>query len=286
MSLLLGALLGVGLLLVVAPMLRPRRVVARSRRRGGGRIVDRLARAGAPRISPAVFVAVSALLGVAAGAVTAAMTGLPVLGLLAGGLGAVAPWSVAGWRARARAKALRSLWPEVVDHLLASVRAGQPLPDAIADLRFGGPAPFRPGFDLFFRRWQQTGTVGPALDALKEHFADATADRLVEILRMAREVGGTELPVVLRDLAGGLRQDLALRGEAEARQSWVTNAGKLGIAAPWVVLGMLTTREEAARAYNSPMGVVVILGALALTAVAYRVMLAIGRLPEEQRWFR
>jgi tight adherence protein B len=286
MSLLLGVLLGIGMLLVLAPLLLPRPTGPRRRRTDGGRIADRLARAGAPRISPAVFVAVSALLGVAAGAVTGAITGLPVLALLAGGCAAVAPWSVAGWRARARAKALRSLWPEVVDHLLASVRAGQPLPDAIADLRFGGPAAFRPGFDLFFRRWQQTGTVGPALDALKAHFADATADRLVEILRMAREVGGTELPVVLRDLASALRQDLALRGEAEARQSWVTSAGKLGIAAPWVVLGMLTTREEAARSYNSPMGVVVILGALAVTLIAYRVMLAIGRLPEEQRWFR
>jgi tight adherence protein B len=286
MSLLLGVLLGVGLLLAVSPLLLSRRSGAPAGRKSGGRIADRLARAGAPAISPAVFVAVSALLGVAAGAVTLAITGLPMLGILAGGCGAVAPWSVTGWRARSRAKALRSLWPEVVDHLLASVRAGQPLPDAIADLRFGGPAAFRPGFELFFRRWQQTGTVGPALDALKEHFADATADRLVEILRMAREVGGTELPAVLRDLAGALRQDLALRGEAEARQSWVTSAGKLGIAAPWVVLGMLTTRQETARAYNSPMGVVVILGALAMTTIAYRVMLAIGRLPEEQRWFR
>lgn len=286
MTLLLGTMLGVGLLLALAPLLRPRRD-ARPRERGrGGRIADRLARAGAPTIPPSVFVTVSALLGVAAGASTDAMTGLPVLGLLAAGCGGIAPWSVTGWRARARAKALRSLWPEVADHLLASVRAGQPLPDAIADLRSSGPVPFRPGFELFFSRWQQTGTVGPALDALKGHFGDATADRLVEILRMAREVGGTELPVVLRDLAGALRQDLALRGEAEARQSWVTAAGKLGIAAPWVVLGMLTTREEAARSYNSPMGVGVILGALAITAIAYRIMLAIGRLPEEQRWFR
>jgi tight adherence protein B len=286
MTLLLGVVLGVGVLLVLAPVLRPRAAATQRAKKADGRIAERLARAGAPRISPSVFVTVSALLGVAAGAVAAAMTQLPVLALLAGGCAALAPWSVAGWRARARAKALRALWPEVVDHLLASVRAGQPLPDAIADLRFGGPAPFRPGFDLFFSRWQRTGTVGPALDALKAHFSDATADRLIEILRMAREVGGTELPVVLRDLAGALRQDLALRGEAEARQSWVTNAGKLGVAAPWVVLGMLTTREEAARAYNSPMGVVVILGALAVTAVAYRVMLAIGRLPEDQRWFR
>lgn len=286
MTLLLGAALGVGLLLMLSPLLRPIRHDRVRRSAPDGRIGDRLARAGAARVSAPAFVTVSVLVGVAAGAVTAAITALPVLAILAFGAGAVTPWTVAGWRARARVKGLRQLWPEVVDHILAAIRAGQPLPDAVAELRLSGPAPFRAGFELFFRRWQQSGTVGPALDAVKEHFADPTADRLVEILRMAREVGGTELPVVLRDLASAMRQDLSLRGEAEARQSWVTGAGKLGIAAPWVVLGMLASREETARAYNTPTGLLVILGALGVSAVAYRIMLAVGRLPEEQRWFR
>ena len=286
MSLLLGAVLGLGLLLVVSPLLRSPHRSRPPRRRTRGRIADRLARAGVARVSTAAFVTVSVLVGVAAGAITVAVSALPVLALLACATGAAVPWTVAGARARSRAKALRQLWPEVVDHILAAIRAGQPLPDAVAELRLSGPVPFRSGFDLFFRRWQQTGTVGPALDAVKEHFADPTADRLVEILRMAREVGGTQLPVVLRDLASAMRQELALRGEAEARQSWVTSAGKLGIAAPWVVLGMLATREETARAYNTPNGLLVILGALAVTAIAYKIMLVIGRLPDEQRWFR
>jgi tight adherence protein B len=128
--------------------------------------------------------------------------------------------------------------------------------------------------------------VGAAFDAAKAHVADPTSDRLFEILRMARQVGGTELPSVLRDLAGHLRQDLALRAEVEARQSWVTGAGKLGLAAPWVVLVLLATRPEAARAYGSPAGAVLVLSAAAVTAVAYRVMLALGRLPEDRRWFR
>lgn len=281
----LGALLGAGLLLIVSPWLWPR---GRRSVRGAGRvsrIADRLTRAGFPGIAPGAFVAVSVLLGVASGALVQAVIGLPAVAAIALVAGGVGPWQVAGWRARTRVRTHRALWPEVVDHLVASVRAGRPLPDAIAALAEEGPAPLRPGFALFERRWRESGTMGVALDALKRHFADSTADRLFEIVRMARQVGGTELPGVLRDLSVALRQDLALRAEVEARQSWVTNAAKLGVTAPWIVLVLLATRPEAARAYNTPAGLVLILGALVVTLVAYRVMIAIGRLPDEQRWF-
>ncbi len=226
------------------------------------------------------------MLGAASGAIALAVTSLAAVGAIACLAGALAPWTVAGWRARARAKAHRVLWPEVVDHLVAAIRAGQPLPDAIVELSRSGPAPFRPGFLVFERRWHETGTVAVALDAAKEHFADPTADRLVELLRMAREVGGTELPSVLRDLASALRQDQALRAEAEARQSWVTSAAKLGVVAPWIVLALLASRPEAAAAYNTPAGFALIVGALVACVAAYRIMLAVGRLPEERRWFR
>ena len=63
------------------------------------------------------------------------------------------------------------------------------------------------------------------------------------------------------------------------------NAARLGVAAPWIVLVLLSTRPEAAQAYNSPTGIAVIVVGLALSVVAYRIMIAIGRLPEERRWF-
>jgi tight adherence protein B len=103
---------------------------------------------------------------------------------------------------------------------------------------------------------------------------------------MAREVGGSDLTVVLRNLASWLRQDAALRSEVEARQSWIVNAARLGVAAPWLILVLLTSRPEAAAAYNTPAGVGVILGGLVLSVVAYRVMVVLGRLPEERRWFQ
>ncbi|MFD1723065.1 type II secretion system F family protein, partial [Amnibacterium endophyticum] len=235
---------------------------------------------------PAVFVLASAVLGAGAGALVLAATAVPSAAAVAALVAATAPWSIAGARARPRLRAARGLWPEAVDHLVAAVRAGVPLAEAVAALGETGPEPLRHGFRLFEQEWRASGVVGPALDAAKARFADPVADRLIEVLRMAREVGGTELPSVLRDLAAHLRQDLALRGEVEARQGWVTGAGRLGLAAPWIVLGLLATRPEAAAAYATPAGGLLVAGAAVVTGIAYRMMLVIGRLPEDRRWFR
>ena len=99
-------------------------------------------------------------------------------------------------------------------------------------------------------------------------------------------MGGSELTTVLRNLAAYLRQEAAIRSEVEARQSWVMNAARLGVAAPWIVLLLLASRPEAAAAYNTPAGAALVLIGLAVSVVAYRVMVAVGRIPDERRWFR
>jgi tight adherence protein B len=66
----------------------------------------------------------------------------------------------------------------------------------------------------------------------------------------------------------------------------VVNAARLGVAAPWVVLILLASRPEAVRAYNTPTGTLVIGCGLVLSLIAYRLMIALGRLPEEKRWFK
>ncbi|WP_454119633.1 hypothetical protein [Microbacterium lacticum] len=55
--------------------------------------------------------------------------------------------------------------------------------------------------------------------------------------------------------------------------------------APWIVLGLLAIRPEGAAAYATPAGVVVVLVGAALSFVAYRLTIRLGRLPEPQRWF-
>lgn len=286
MTIAVGLLLGVGLLLVAAPFLWPRSDARpRSRRSWLDGLRERLSQAGLGRIAVGVPIAVSILAGLVAGAVVFAVAPVPALALGAAGLGAALPLALLSARARSLRKQLRAAWPDLVDHLVSGVRAGVPLAEAVGALADVGPAETRRAFRTFERRALGSGNLASALDGLKADLADPVADRIVETLKMAREVGGSELPGILRALAASLRADAAVRSEVEARQSWVRGAARLGVVAPWVVLLLLASRPEAAAAYNSPAGLVLLGVGLAVTIVAYRIMIALGRLPDERRWF-
>lgn len=286
MSVLLGLALGAGLLLSVAPLLwkvdpgEPRRTSAL------GRFArERLAQAGLDQVSPALVIAVSVVLGLAASAAALAMLRVVALALVTFAVVALVPSLAVGQRARARRRAMRVSWPDVVDQLISAVRSGRAVPDALCTLAHSGPVLTRSAFGQFEADYRATGAFSPCVDLLKDKLADPVADRILETLRMSREVGGTELTTVLRNLGAYLRQESAIRSEVEARQSWVLNAARLGVAAPWVVLLLLATRPEAAAAYNSLAGTVLITGGIVVTVAAYRAMIVIGRLPDERRWF-
>ena len=283
MSVVLGLTLAAGLLLALSPVFWPRRTGARDVR--PSRMREVLAQAGLPRVRPAVVGAVGVVLGVGAGSVGQALLGVVALSVAVGVGASVAPaWAVVA-RARRNRASNRVVWPDVIDQLVSAVRSGLGLPESVAALAASGPVSTRAAFDEFERTYRVTGSFSLAVDALKAQLADPVADPILETLRMAREVGGTELTSVLRALGANLRQESAIRSEVAARQSWVVNAARLGVAAPWVVLVLLATRPEAAEAYNSPSGVLLVVGGLAVSVVAYWLMMRLGRLPDERRWF-
>jgi tight adherence protein B len=280
-----GLLLGIGLLLAASPLLWPSRAENPGRVSTKMRAREILVQAGLGRVGVSTVAAASVILGIAAGALVFALVPVIAVAFAAGILLLVLPSAVVVWRARAQRRATRVIWPDVVDHLVSAVRSGLALPESVVTLAHSGPPITRAAFADFERDYRMTGGFADSLDRLKDRLADPVADRIIETLRMSREVGGNELTTVLRNLAAYLRQDAAIRSEVEARQSWIVNAARLGVAAPWIVLLLLSTRPEAAAAYNSPEGVALITVGLALSVVAYRIMIGIGRLPEERRWF-
>ncbi|NQX26865.1 type II secretion system F family protein [Microbacteriaceae bacterium VKM Ac-2854] len=288
MSVALGLLLGVGLVLISAPLLWPRTTdpTARSRSmsRPAAALRARLVLAGLPDAPLPVFVGLSFVCAVAALGLTIAFTGLIAVSAGAGLLGLCGPTLVVIWRADLRRRRTRAVWPDIVDHLVAAVRSGLSLPDALASLATAGPPATRAEFADFGREYRATGNFSHGIERLKFRLGDATADRLLETLRMAREVGGSELAAVLVGLGRYLRSEAAVRAELEARQGWVMNAARLGAVAPWIVLALLATRPEAVDAYNSALGIGILASGAVLTVVAYRIMRAIARLPEERRW--
>ncbi len=247
---------------------------------------DDLIAAGLPKVTAPGLYAVACGIGLVAWILASGMTRSPVIGLCLAVMAGRGPVAWIHARARKRSGHLRVAWPEAVDNLASGIRAGLSLPEALAKLGERGPEQLRPAFASFAQDYRATGRFEDCLDALKTRLADPVGDRIVESLRVTREVGGSDLGRVLRTLSTFLREDAHTRGELEARQSWTVNAARLAVVAPWVVLVLLSTRAEAAAAYNTPAGVTVLtVGALS-TVLAYRLMVKVGRLPVEVRVMR
>lgn len=239
-----------------------------------------------PGATPGGLVLTSVAVAVVVLVLGLALTRTAAIALCFAAFAAAGPSALVRGRARRRLARLRTLWPEVVDHLASGIRAGLSLPEAVAQVGDRGPVELREPFSAFAEDYRATGRFGDCLDGLKARLADPVADRIVEALRLTRDVGGTDLGRLLRTLSTFLREDLRTRGELEARQSWTVYAARLAVAAPWIVLAMLSTRPEAAQAYDTVAGLVVLVAGGACTVVAYLVMLRVARLPEDPRVLR
>jgi tight adherence protein B len=277
----LGLVAGFGLLLIWrsgprAPQRRPgpRRV---------GRRQTLLAAAGLTGINAAQLIALQVGLGVLAMVVILLTTGTVTVSLVFAVFGFALPHVQVRRLAARRRGDLREVWPEVVDNLASAVRAGLSLPEALSALATRGPEVLRPPFERFAAQYRSSGRFAACLDRLKDDLADPVGDRIVETLRVAREVGGSDLGRVLRTLATFLREDARARAELETRQGWVVSAARLAVAAPWVVLLLLATQSTTLDAYDSALGSAILLGGGAVCFAAYRLMLRIGRLPEDVR---
>ncbi len=285
MGLAVGLAAGAGLLLIWLALTAPD-----ARKPGGdrrpSRLRDLLARAGLEHTTPAGLLVVCAVSAVVAFLAVQVLSGTATVAAAFGLLAAYLPVALVSGRARRRQRELLDVWPEAVDNLASAVRAGLSLPEALASLGRRGPVPLRPHFEAFAADYQLTGRFGDSLDRLKERLADPVGDRVVEGLRVAREVGGGELGLVLRNLSGFLRDDARTRSELESRQTWTVVGARLAVAAPWLVLLMLSFQRDVISRYSSPEGAVVLGVGGGLTLVAYRLMVRIGRLPVEGRVLR
>jgi tight adherence protein B len=279
---LVGLGVGVGLLLIWSAFALPRRPDdGRSRKPSRLRVL--LDTAGLPEVSVAGVLGLSLACGLVVAVVMQVVSQTPPVAVVFGVLAGLGPTLVLSGRARRRQRELAEVWPEAIDNLASAVRAGLSLPDALAGLATRGPEPLRPAFDAFALDYQVTGRFGECLDRLKARLADPAGDRVVEGLRIAREVGGGELGRLLRNLSGYLRDDLRTRSELESRQAWAVNGARLAVGAPWGVLLLMSAQPDVIQRYRSPAGAMVLAVGAVVCVASYRLMMRIGRLPTERR---
>ena len=281
MGAILGLGAGVGLLLVWLSFVSPRRLRIKSS--GPTRLTSLLNQAGLFGTSARGVLIVCFAAAVVTGVIIQVISRTLPVAVAFAAMAAYLPIAILSGRGRHRQRELAEVWPEAVDNLASAVRAGMSLPEALAQLGNRGPEPLRTPFQAFAADYQVTGRFGESLDRLKERLSDPVGDRVIEGLRVAREVGGGELGRLLRSLSGYLREDARTRSELESRQAWTVNGARLAVAAPWLVLLMLSFQREVISRYASPAGVVVLSIGGGACLVAYRLMVRIGRLPQEQR---
>lgn len=279
MTIVSGLLLATGIILVWRSLTRaPALYSLRTER--PSTIQTALVHAGLDQIQRRVFLAVSLLTPGATFMLVVTMTKTWPIALAVTCAVIPLPW---GWIKRRRVRnraALANAWPTIVDSLLASVRAGITLPEAVLQLSVSGPEITRPHFAIFAREYRAKGRFSEALDVVQRELLDPMGDQLFESLRLAREVGGNELGNLLRDLSTVMREDARIRGELMARQSWTINAARLAVAAPWIILVLISTRTDAARAYSTATGIIILATGGFLCIIAYWLMLRIGQLDD------
>ena len=284
MGVFVGLMLGIGLLLLwrgfTARPTAPRPRVRTERLR------DELAQAGLTGITPHQLIALQFLSAFVVLLLGIVLTRSLSVSLIFAVFASAAPRLIVSRLRHKRQSDLRELWPEVVDNLTSGVRAGLSLPEALSSIGVRGPEQLREPFHQFGTDYRTTGKFNDSLDRLKAALADPVGDRVCESMRVAREVGGTDLGRLLTTLSSFLRDDARTRSELLARQSWSVNAARMAVCAPWLVLVLLATQQTTLTAYDTPTGTLILIIGAVLSFGAYRLMIRIGRLPEDKRVLR
>lgn len=222
-----------------------------------------------------LFAIGSTLLG---GSIALIVTAVPIAALLAGMAAGCVPALVQRRRRTRERRARLASWPTLLDDITSAVRAGMNLPEAM--VRAGAHSQLPHEFARFEDEYRRSGDFTTSVTLLRQRINEPVFDQLAQALVVTREVGGTDLTGVLRSLGAFVREEIHLRGELEARQSWTVNSARMAVAAPWIVLVLLSSRPSTIAAYSQLGGALVLVGVAGCSAFAYALMLRIAKLSE------
>jgi tight adherence protein B len=184
-----------------------------------------------------------------------------------------------------KSEQILTVLPEIIDHLISGIQSGLSLSETLCNLATRGPSQV----EVFFTRFEANLKLGmsfeKAISILQSEIKLRAADQLFESLIYAKNLGGSELLSLLRQLGDFTRQDLSLRREIAAKQGWIKNSAHLSAAAPWILLLLLSAQPSTAAAFASPQGVSILGAGVVMTALAYLWMGKLSSLPEPKRIF-
>ena len=259
---------------LVAGGWQPKTGSSRSRTWAG---IDRLG------VTATQFWGISIAVGVVTYLIVVGITRLPVIALMPALVAGALPRTYFG-RQRARQLArIQEAWPDGIRDIISSVRSGASVASAVEDLGRFGPEPLREAFGSFPVYARSLG-FEPALEMVRSDLSDPTSDRVIEVLIVAHQRGGSVVPEILGDLATATTKDLwALEQmRSEALEQKINS--RVVFALPWLVLVAITAQSGAFRDfYSSRAGVFVACLGGVMSLVGILIATRLSRQPDEPR---
>lgn len=205
------------------------------------------------------------------GLLAAGVVGVPVVTVLAVLAAGAVPRMRRRSRGKRRRREAREAWPDAVQAVRAGVRAGAPVPQAVADARV--PDPLVPRF----REVRGALAAGRAFSAATAALrSDPVGERVAAVLVLADDLGAADTGEVLDAFGRFLRAEIAQDRDIAARHSWNVTAARVAVAAPWLTVAALSLQPGVRADYAEPAGAVLLAAVGAATAVAYLAMLRIA----------
>lgn len=244
-----------------------------------------LARAGLAHLPPHWLLLITLGAGLGSALIIQLLIGLPLATLAALPGGPFALWAYLSWRYHAQQRLRHEAIVEAVLTMERALATNTTVIGGLEILATSGPEPLQAEFQRVVGEVNRAGMpLMIALRGLRRRLADPVADDFVDALMQAVERGGSGLARSLESLADQALADQAIRREAEALQAG-NQFGALIVIGGTIALFVILRRlnPEYMRFYDEWYGQVVAAGGATGLFLAYKWMLAIGRLPSEPR---
>lgn len=211
------------------------------------------------------------------------MTGLFAVAIVPGLVVASLPRAYFSRKQALRRYAIQEAWPDGLRDILSSIRSGASLARAVENMASFGPEPLREAFGGYGVYARSLGVV-PALEMVKDDLADPVSDRIIEVLILAHERGGTAVPEILSDLADAATKDLWATEQIRTEALEQKINSRVVFVLPWLVLVAMTARPGPFREfYATPAGVAVVVVGGVVSLVGILIASRLGAVPEEPR---
>lgn len=233
--------------------------------------------------SPWVFPSAVAT-GTAAGMLALGLLAVPAAAVAIGILAAAIPVALDSARRRRDRDAIAEAWPDFLALMSGRISAGSTLPDAFLAAARLASGPLGAATHPVEEAVAFGDGFVPALVRLRPELDDPTSDRVLATLIFAQQSGGQRVGTVISSLGVSISEELRVRRAHSAALTEQRMTAAVALVAPWMLLALtISTNPQAAIAYRTATGSLVIAAGFALTSLGFLIARRSARLSRAPR---